>query len=180
MGALRRALRSPVPMRAEALRQHVVAARLAATNALVQTAAQIPDYVQPGLTLQLPCGGSNQALLTVLVDPRGGVTASTGTIPFDTVALPNGPVDSALSNMQANFRMGPLLLEEEAIKIPLPTGISGKWNWIERTGVTFWREEGPLTPSDQTARLPDQPPSLREGWLTLGSALTAKGNSKNG
>jgi hypothetical protein len=183
MGALRRGLRAPIPMRAEALRQHVAAARLAAKNEPSQTTAltaQTPAYVKPGLTMQLPCGGSQQALLTVLVDPRGGVTASTGTAPFQTVTLPNGPVDAALSKMQASFRMGPLLLDEEKIQLPLPTGVSGKWNWIERSGVTFWREEGPLTPSDQTARMPDQPPSLREGWLTLGSAFSDKGNTQNG
>lgn len=176
MGALRRALRAPGPKSAATLRQHVTAVRLAATNAALQSGA----YVQPGPLLNLPCGGGGQVLLTVLVDPRGGVTGATGTVPFDVVSLPNGPVDSALRAMEASFRMGPLLLDTEAVKVPLPAGTRGKWNWIERSGVTFWRQEGPLTPADQTALMPAKPPSVREGWLVLGSALSAKENATNG
>jgi len=173
MGSLRQALHAPGPRTVASLRSKVAAARQLVAASLTGPGQPIVGYVQPAPLLQLPCGGGDQVLLTVLVDPRGELTSATGTVPFYSVALPNGPVDSALRAMQASFRMGPLLLAEDAVKVPLPAGTSGKWNWIERSGVTFWHEEGPLTPADQTARMPETPPSLREGWLTLGSGLNS-------
>jgi hypothetical protein len=92
-----------------------------------------------------------------------------------TLALPNGPVDAALSSMAATFRMGPLLLDPEHIRVPLPSAIGGKWSWIERSGVTFWREQGPLQPAGSEAALRASVPTLREGWLTLSGALPVAG-----
>jgi hypothetical protein len=167
MGAVRRALfTSP---------SHGLAGLHASMAAADITDMTLNDsYVQPGPVLALPADGSARAMLTVLVDPRGGITAATGTVPVEQVMLPSGPIDSALKAMEANFRMGPLLLNSNDIKVPLPANVQGKWNWIERTGVTFWNEQGPLKSADEKARLPQTPPSLREGWLVLSDALTAK------
>ncbi len=177
LGQVRRVVRSSPQLSLGSLRELVVSARAKAADIAAASAA---SYVQPGPTLQLACGGGDQVLLTALVDPRGALTSATGTVPFDVVSLPNGPVDAAMHAMEVSFRMGPLLLNAEDVKVPLPTGTNGKWSWIERSGVTFWNEEGPLKPADETARLPDKPPSLREGWLMLGSALGTKENATNG
>jgi len=89
------------------------------------------------------------------------------------LALPNGPVDAAMSAMVASFRMGPLLLDPANVRLPLPSDSGGQWSWIERTGVTFWSEQGPLQQSQPEATLPTVVPTLREGWLQLSGAISA-------
>lgn len=166
MGSVRRAVRRP-ELRRSNLQQQIASTRqmLAA-----RSKAQSGGYVQTGNELNLQCGGGDVLLTTILVDPRGSITAVSGTAPVRVGALPNGPVSSAMQNLRATFRMGPLLLGPEVTKMPLPTGNSGKWDWIERTGVTFWREQGPVAPQDQKADMPETIPTLREGWLSLSEA----------
>jgi hypothetical protein len=138
-----------------------------------------PDYVITGNLIQLPPDGTTTNWLTVLVDPRGAIPAITGYQPVRALSLPNGPVSLALSSMAATFRMGPLLLDPNAVRMPLPADSGGKWSWIERTGVTFWNEQGPLQPSQPEATLPIVVPTLREGWLKLSGALGDQGE-RNG
>jgi hypothetical protein len=111
----------------------------------------------------------------VLVDPRGIIPAITGYLPTQALALPNGPVSLALTAMVATFRMGPLLLDPNAIRMPLPGQSGGQWSWIERSGVTFWNEQGPLQPPQPEAALPEVVPTLREGWLKLSGAIRKEG-----
>lgn len=129
------------------------------------------NYVVTGHTFNLQPDSTTTVTLTVLVDPRGYIPSVMGTLPVKGVALPNGPVDSALSAMAATFRMGPLLIDPDQIRMPLPADTGGKWSWIERTGVTFWREEGPLQQFQPEGATPRLAVTIREGWLKLSGAL---------
>ncbi|HEX6099228.1 MAG TPA: hypothetical protein VF432_23140 [Thermoanaerobaculia bacterium] len=128
-------------------------------------------YVFTGHTFDLQPDSVTTVKLTALVDPRGYIPAVTGAIPVQGVALPNGPVDAALTAMAATFRMGPLLIDPDQIRMPLPAEVRGKWSWIERSGVTFWREEGPLQQMQPEGALPTGAMTIREGWLKLSGAL---------
>ena len=172
MGSVRRTVRRP-QVTNRTLMQHVSAARK-----LLGATLDASGYIRTGSELRLQCGGQDRVLVTLLADPRGVVTAASGTCPIHSVALPNGPVNAAMKNLRASFRMGPLLLQPQATTMPLPTGIAGKWSWIERTGVTFWREDGPVRQQDSQAQLPATLPTLREGWLSLSEALTAGKSGK--
>lgn len=106
-------------------------------------------------------------LLTLLVDPRGVVPAITGLLPVVTATLPAGPVAAAMNRLVATFRMGPLLVDPERVRMPLPSETGGSWAWVERAGVTVWRRDGTLQGNDPKALLPATPPDIREGWLAL-------------
>ncbi len=106
-------------------------------------------------------------LLTMLVDPRGVIPAIAGLLPVVTTALPAGPVAAAMSRLVATFRMGPLLVDPERVRMPLPSETGGSWTWVERAGVTVWRRDGTLQGNDPKALLPAAPPDIREGWLAL-------------
>lgn len=168
MGSVRRAVRRPGLRRANMQQQ------IANSRQMLAASGSEPSggYVQTGHELDLQCGGADHVLTSILCDPRGSITSVSGTVPVRFDWLPNGPVSSAMQNLRATFRMGPLLLQPEVVKMPLPTGDSSKWEWIERTGVTFWREQGPVRPQDEKAELLDTIPTLREGWLSLSEAIT--------
>jgi len=176
--ALSRSSRAPREAVVRLTRGNMAGLRAVSSGAAPGNGNGAGGYIATDHSFSLPCGGAAASMLTVLVDPRGVIPAVTGSLPVQTIALPNGPVDAALSSMAATFRMGPLLLDPEQIRVPLPSAIGGKWSWIERSGVTFWREQGPLRPAGAEATLRTAIPTLREGWLTLSGALPVTGKER--
>ncbi len=117
--------------------------------------------------------------VTLLVDPRGSLTASSGVQPSKTLRLPRHLVAGPMSNLDASFRVGPILSTGTAVRMPLPADIARGWSWIERTGVRLTpegREETWSTPVDVEpvppgSPLADAPTHLREGWLQLSQVV---------
>lgn len=130
------------------------------------------DYVR--LKFKVPSAASDAARidpfgsihLTMLVDPRGVVQATSGLLPTKTIELPRRYVSEPLERMAVTFRVGPLLLEPQAVRIPQPTEQRGDWSWVEATGTK--KGEWATTPTnkaDTGARLTATPLVIREGWL---------------
>ncbi len=109
--------------------------------------------------------------LTILMDPRGAIPVVSGSLPVVDTALAPGPVTEALTNMEVNFRVGPLLVEPGAVRMPIPAEIQGQWSWVARADVTSWAGPAPIKMQDAVATLAREPPRLREGWLTLSGAI---------
>lgn len=145
-------------------------AQISQRLAMPQEGQALDSYLVANPAFTLPPDGATTRCLTILVDPRGWIPAISGLLPVQWLSLPPGPVDAALSNMFVTFRTGPLLLETPKISVPLPASTKGKWTWVERSGVTTWRESAPLTSSNDVAGLPDTRPILSEGWLKLSGA----------
>ncbi len=123
-------------------------------------------YVNTGHLVTLPPSAS-PVKLTLLVDPSGDIPVIPGSLPATAVSLPNGPVASALNNLKATFRAGPLLLNPDRIQMPTPAEVKGNWAWRARKDVTTWNDEVPITPSTPVATLNTTTPSLIEGWIVL-------------
>ena len=124
----------------------------------------------------------------LLLDPRGSVTASTGIQPSKSLQLPRRFVDAPLANLDASFRVGPVLSGATAVRMPLPADIARGWSWIEKTGVQLtpegrtdtWGEAVPVEATPAGSPLGEVPTRLREGWLQLSQVLdstTRKGDS---
>lgn len=105
--------------------------------------------------------------LTLLVDPSGDIPVISGSLPATSTSLPNGPVSTALNNLKATFRAGPLLLDPARIKMPTPAEVKGSWSWMARKDVTSWNDEVAILPSTPQATLNSTAPSLIEGWIVL-------------
>ncbi|HEX6190124.1 MAG TPA: hypothetical protein VFZ40_18745, partial [Pyrinomonadaceae bacterium] len=114
-------------------------------------------------------------MLTMLVDPRGGVYQRSGILPADRLLLPTEHIKDALAAMTVTFRTGPLLCDPAIVRMPLPSGIKGNWSWIHRPGVTTWQEVTDIKQQNDQARFPDARAEITEGWLKLGGAI---GDSK--
>jgi len=154
----------------QALRAHPSEIREALALGLGASPPSESSYVERGHLVQLETNGTAMPL-TVLVDPGGVVPIVAGSQPAVSVALAPGPVSQALANMQANFRVGPVLVDPASVSMPLPADITGNWAYVARTDVTTWAAPQALETQPPTAQLADTPPTLAEGWLTLSGAM---------
>lgn len=127
---------------------------------------------QPGFQL-LPNGPAS--LLTVVLDPRGLLTALNGLLPVTTAALAPGPVATGLANLDAVFRIGPVLWDSQSPDVPLPAIGSAQWSWVARTDVGVWETQGNLPITVRQTIIPPRTLALREGWLTLADFLAPGG-----
>lgn len=132
------------------------------TNNNVQIQPQLAD-----VNGVLPPG----KMLTMLVDPRGGIYQRSGILPADRLLLPTEHIKDALAAMTVTFRTGPLLCDPAIVRMPLPSGINGNWSWIHRPGVTTWQEVTDIKQGNDQARFPDARAEISEGWLKLGGAM---------
>lgn len=121
----------------------------------------------------VPAADSASIFVTMLVDPRGTVNATTGVLPTEELTLPAKFYQDPVARLEIYFRTGPLLVDPEAIRMPRPTEQQGTWNWIQKndpgTLPASW-EADPIAQADDQARFPLQPLQLRDGWLKLSGA----------
>ncbi len=109
-------------------------------------------------------------VLTLLVDPRGAVNVTSGIVPRKKIELMREHIAPALDAMALTFRVGPVLVDPDTIRMPLPAEIKGGWTWVRKVNVTTWQED-PVVKATQDALLPDVPALLSEGWLKISGAL---------
>ncbi len=141
--------------------------------------AQIPvasDYItaEP-VSLSFEDGAQD---IFMVVDPRGEVNAISGILPVQVNVLPGNLVEDAMANMNVTFRTGPLITDPDKLSMPLPSEMSGKWSWIQHTGVTTWEEISKIAQANDKARLGTDY-ELKDGWLKLSNALTDNNKSKD-
>ncbi|NOY62874.1 MAG: hypothetical protein GXP10_06960, partial [Gammaproteobacteria bacterium] len=135
----------------------------------------VHPYINRAPTLSVRPGQS--VMLTLLIDPRGAVHATSGILPRKRIELMREHVASALANMSMTFRVGPVLTDPETVRMPLPSEIPGNWSWINRTGPTVWQEGRVVTATDD-AKFGDEPAMFTEGWLKLSESMGAGDKSK--
>lgn len=117
-------------------------------------------------------------LLTMLVDPRAGVHATSGILPVTSTALPAAFVDAALSAIEVSFRIGPALTfvqptpvvgsvkpaNPQAVTLPAPAEQNGTWSfWDREPGWTSYD----IVAATADAQLKPYPLALRDGLLQL-------------
>jgi hypothetical protein len=105
--------------------------------------------------------------LTMLLHPLGTAHAFTGLLPPVTATLPSQFQTAPVHATEVTFRSGPLLTPPTAVQLPIPAFSSGDWAWLEYDASGGPALPRPLSRADSTARLPDAPPTLRDGWLRL-------------
>ncbi|MEO8193520.1 MAG: hypothetical protein ABI681_06690 [Gemmatimonadales bacterium] len=112
----------------------------------------------------------SRVMLTLLVDPRGAIHATSGIVPRKKIELMREHIAPALDAMALTFRVGPVLVDPDTIRMPVPAEIKGGWSWVRKVNVTTWQEDQ-VVKATQDALLPDVPALLSEGWLKVSGAL---------
>jgi hypothetical protein len=129
------------------------------------------SYATTGQDLRLSLDDRDEARLTLLVDPRGEIHANCGLLPTYIARLPDSLVQRALANMELTFRAGPVLSAENAIRMRVPTGVRGSWEWLQRADTSTWHPPKRISQGDAAANFPTGPLTLRQGWLKLAGAM---------
>lgn len=134
-------------------------------------------YLRPidkGQGLKLAFTGTSSAVVTLLLDPRAAVHATTDILPVGSVHVPQDFTAQALATMAVSFRAGPLLAattDDGAALLPHPATATGTWSWAERTANTW--ASMPVTVPDPADLPIGQNPQIRSGFLVLDEAAAA-------
>ena len=104
--------------------------------------------------------------LTLLLSPGGKVHATSGALPRKSLALARDWFHDALVRISPSFRVGPLLADPDAVRLPMVTGLGDRQEYTRRDTPLTWRDD-PIVAATQTAYLPDLPSSLSEGWIRV-------------
>jgi len=109
----------------------------------------------------------NQSIdLTLLLEPHSVAHATTGLLPRKEIGLRRDWTDAALAKLSPTFRFGPVLVDPQKIRMPIPVDLNGTWSWDHRADANTW-EELAVTNATQDALLSPDPPTGTEGWLRL-------------
>lgn len=103
--------------------------------------------------------------LTMFVDPRAGVHATTGVLPVEELDIPSDQYAEALHALQVTFVTLPVLNERQGLVLPLPAESGYAWAWVSPGASS----DVPLAAnaSDGGAVWDYTPQKLLEGWLRL-------------
>jgi hypothetical protein len=97
-------------------------------------------------------------LLSLLVDPRGAVHATSGILPALAITLPPDQYAAALKAIEIAFLTTPILTATGSLNLPLPVEAGYGWSWLPGEVTTF----GKARPEASFAAQ-----EIREGWLKL-------------
>ncbi|MCG8519555.1 MAG: hypothetical protein MI794_16320 [Pseudomonadales bacterium] len=109
--------------------------------------------------------GAEPVTLTLLIDPRAPIHATSGIQPVKACHLPTGHYTPALSRLTVWFRVGPILTPPDRIALDLPEQPGFRWAWVENRDGSY-EETDELSPAPQGAEYGAEP-QLIEGWLKL-------------
>ena len=118
--------------------------------------------IRPGQTIRL----------TLLMHPGGKAHLTSGVLPRVEQALARDWVDPGLSVLAPSLRTGPLLIDADKVRLPKIASFPAEQLFTRRDTPTTWKDD-PILAATQSALLPDQQPTLQEGWVRV--APTPKG-----
>jgi hypothetical protein len=139
-----------------------------------------PPYnvqIEEGNFIDLTFDDSSESYLTMLIDPRASIHATTAILPSKILDLPDKFIEPALSAMDINFNVGPILStltteknttnkdEVATILVPKPSEKNGIWSWME-LNESDWTSY-PIKSTNDNAIFSNVKPILRSGILKL-------------
>jgi hypothetical protein len=134
--------------------------------------SQDPPAIQP-ITHPYVSGPTDLALrsaqnvrLTMFMTPGGKVHATCGLLQRKSLALARDWFHDALVRLSPSFRIGPVLVDPSAVRLPMITGLGDRQTFTRRDTPLSWRDD-PIVAATQTAFLPEPPARLQEGWIRV-------------
>lgn len=103
--------------------------------------------------------------VTMLVDPRASVHATSGILPVKEISLPPDQFSDVLRSLSVVFRMSPVLTPEAEVQIPLPHEDGYSWSWMETKTGYSWEQVDGLKPTTMDENFLSQ--RIVEGWVRL-------------
>ncbi|MBD2186373.1 hypothetical protein [Aerosakkonema funiforme] len=144
--------------------------RLVENIDLIQTEAEGLVYFEQ--TVDAPPQG-----VTMLIDPRGLIHATSGILPNQELRLPPENYSQALKAIEVNFLSTPILCNQGEIALPLPQVPEYVWSWLS-LNKEAWSETETIKSVNPQASFA-KPQQLYEGWLQLSRAKTEDSSSSS-
>lgn len=121
---------------------------------------QQPEATNLQLTLIQP-----PITITMLVDPRAAVHATTGVLPVNELSIPADQYSAIMNSLSVNFITRPMLQMSSGLVVPLPAEAGYSWSYINPED----NSSIPLAPNavTQAPAYGYTPQSILEGWAVL-------------
>ncbi|HMQ48466.1 MAG TPA: hypothetical protein PKA00_06115 [Saprospiraceae bacterium] len=151
-----------------ALSDKTIGAVQAATPDIIQL---LPNFGSEEASVIPPGKGSlvagipqQELIVTMVMDPRAAVHASTGLLPVSSIEIPPSQYQSILHRLMVYFLSNPVLLGQQLFDMPLPDEKGYHWSWVQQG-----QAEIPLEPSavGDRAHFGYSPQRVLDGWLKL-------------
>jgi hypothetical protein len=104
--------------------------------------------------------------LTMLMDPRGVVHATSGLLPVYKLEIPSAYYSDVLKRLAVTFRVSPILTDSEQFHAAAPKEPGYVWSWVTKPNGSTWEETGNIVEATEHAHF-FSPPKIVEGWLKL-------------
>ncbi|KPA88147.1 hypothetical protein ACMGT0_19475 [Pseudomonas sp. RHF3.3-3] len=112
-----------------------------------------------------------QKTLSLLVDPRARVHATTGLLPVKAIGIPPDITAAALRNIEMTFFTHPILRSRQGLSLPVPPESGFVWEWttsVLRDGQQVPHDEAlPPSQTGDRASFSYTPQTAEDGWLKL-------------
>jgi hypothetical protein len=136
---------------------------------------------------------SEPQILSLLIDPRGLVHATTGILPVKAIHIPPDQYAAALQDIEITFLSTPILTDAGKIHLPLPDEPGFQWSWLHQEARKSWSEVSSrgLVLKDTLAVFGDEADKvwnelIAQDWIKLidekdpnRASVTAKDQRKN-
>lgn len=103
--------------------------------------------------------------LTMLVDPRGSIHATSGILPTKSIHIPPEQFVDALRKIEITFLTAPILSDRDSINLPLPQAPGYTWSWLAKENGVWDTITKIGAVNDQATFTTQQ--QIEEGWLKL-------------
>jgi hypothetical protein len=111
--------------------------------------------------------------LTLLIDPRASVHATTGVLPVKSIDLPDQTYAQALRSIEAAFFTHPILRGTQGLELPIPDEAGFDWHWAmtvkdgPKSPTHARQEKLPLSQTGDRAHFSFSRQVAQDGWLKL-------------
>ena len=104
--------------------------------------------------------------LTLLMHPAGKVHLTSGILPRKSLQLARDWVQPGLAVIAPSVRVGPVLVDQDAIRLPKVSAFPKDQIWTRRDTPSTWKSD-PILAATQTALLPEIPSEVQEGYIRV-------------
>jgi len=127
------------------------------------------DVVQPAPDTIAVKVNSTPLNITLLMDPRCAVHATTGVLPVEELSIPPDQYAETQRNLAITFFVHPVLGQQPSLVIPLPEEAGYEWSWIELDTPDSVSVSPALKTqaATESAVASYSPQTILEGWLGL-------------
>jgi hypothetical protein len=135
-------------------------------------------YVVPAQPIPLKPGAA-PTTVTMIVDPRAAIHATSGIQPTKSIQLPPDQVQAALAAIVITFMTGPLVTDAKVLAAPMPGGGGRGWSWLEHPTPAEWQIVPQIATPKATAELAATTQRLVDGWIKRADAFGPNGTRRS-